>query len=265
MMKALKWPLIKLVCVAILLMNVSRPVQAQLPTRADSSSDLKVFLTKIKQAYGKATYLQFRLTYRYANERQPGQYLDSLLGEVEMDKGRSRTVLDGMETVLNDRYIIQIIPDNKVIYLAAAHTAPASSAVTQNPVAMMDSLFAHKEGMKTSVEHEEGTDILNLDMPAGQAYSKLRMTIDNRTGYFREVEYSLNTASLVGEEMIDRPGHPGPYQSRGRIQIVFTDYRNGQFDDRIFSEDNFFTRVSGRYEPAARFKNYHLYLASSNL
>ncbi len=264
-MKAPNRSIIKIICLVILSTNAGRPAQAQPLMLADSSTDLKGFLTKIRQAYGNATYLQFRLTYRYANERQPDQYLDSLSGEVEMDRGRSRTVLDGMETVLNDRYIIQIMPEDKAIYLAAAHAAVNHSATVQNPLPMLDSLFAHVEGIRTSVERREGSDILTLILPAGEPYSKMRMTIDDRTGYFREVEYSLNTASLVGEEMIDRPGHPGPYQSRGQIQIVFSDYRHGQFDDHLFSEDNFFTRVDGRYQPAGRYKNYHLYLASSNL
>ncbi len=35
----------------------------------------------------KSNYLSFRVKYLYANEGQPGQYIDSLTGEVDMDKG----------------------------------------------------------------------------------------------------------------------------------------------------------------------------------
>ena len=226
----------------------------------DTTEEMKAFVRKMKQAYDKAAYLGFRLKYRYANERQPGQYIDSLSGEVEMDKGRSRLVLAGTETVITGRYSIQIMPEDKLIYLAAAHPA-----VIQNPLPVLDSLFAHIEGIRSVVEHSEASDLLTLDFPPGQPYYQVRIAIDSRTGYIRRVEYALSTAGLVGQDMIDRPGHPAPYESRGRIEILFSDYEQGRFDDRIFQEENFFTRVDGRYLPAGRYKDYHIYLASSNL
>ena len=230
-------------------------------TRTEGSTPgLRAFENRLKMAYGNAAYLAFSVKYRYANERLPQAYLDSLSGEVQMDKGRSRTVIDGMETVITGRYAIQVMREEKMIYLAAAH--PTNSA---NPLPMLDSVFAHIDGIKSTVEKVDGSDILTLDFPPGQAYTKMQMVIDDRTGYFQRVEYSLNTAGLVGQEMVERPGHPAPYQSRGRIEIVFTNYKQGHFDDRVFSEGNFFTRISGRYEPAGPYKDYHIYLASSNL
>ena len=255
-----KWPFIKTIFPAILCLGIACPAQAQTLAAGDTSAALKGFIRKIEHAYGNADYLEFRVKYRYANEGQPGQYLDSLSGEVEMDKGRSRTVLAGMETVLNGRYLIQILPESKAIYLASA---PA--ATVRNPLPMLDSLFAHIAGIQTAVEYRGGSDILTLNLPKGQPYSKLQMRIDDRTGYFQEVDYAVNTAGLVGEKMIESPGHSAPYQSRGWIVILFSDYQQGHFDDRLFREDNFFTRVAGRYEPAARYKDYHIYVTSSNL
>lgn len=255
-----KWPFVNTVFPVILWLGMSCPATAQYPAVGDTSAALKDFIRKIEHAYGNADYLEFRVKYRYANEGQPGQYLDSLSGEVEMDKGRSRTVLAGMETVLNGRYMIQVMPESKAIYLASA-----PSATVRNPVPMLDSLFAHIEGIQTAVEYRDGSAILTLNLPKGQPYSKLQMRIDDRAGYFQEVEYAVNTASLVGEKMIQSPGHSAPYQARGRIVILFSDYQQGHFDDRLFREDNFFTRVAGRYEPAGRYKDYHIYVTSSNL
>lgn len=255
-----KWPFIKTVFAFFLLFRIACPAQAQTLTAKDTSSALKGFIRKVEHAYGNAGYLEFRVKYRYANEGRPGEYLDSLSGEVEMDKGRSRTVLAGMETVLNGRYMIQIMPESKAIYLASA-----PSATVRNPLPMLDSLFTHIAGIQSAVEYREGSDILTLNLPKGQPYSKLQMRIDDKTGYFQEVEYTVNTASLVGEKMIESPGHSAPYQSRGRIVILFSDYQQGHFDDRLFREDNFFTRVAGRYEPAGQYKDYHIYVTSSNL
>jgi hypothetical protein len=221
---------------------------------------LNTFIQKITRAYNNPAWLQFRLKYRYANERRPDLFLDSLSGEVEMDKGRSRTVLDGMETILTGRYAIQVMPEYKSIYLSAAKTSSG-----RNPLPMLDSLMAHLQGIKAIVEHAGALEKLSLLFPQGQPYAKLEMTIDANSGLFRQVDYWLNTSGLVGKNLVERPGHPAPYQARGRVEILFTDYRHGKFDDGIFLEDNFFSRTAGRYEPAGRYKDYHIYLASSNL
>jgi hypothetical protein len=115
----------------------------------------------------------------------------------------------------------------------------------------------------TKQSHEES---LTLDFPPDQAYTRIEIRIDARTGYLQRISYALNTARLVGPDMINRPGNPSPYQSRGNMDILFSDYREGTFDASLFREDNFITRIApGRFEPAGRYKDYHLYLASSNL
>jgi hypothetical protein len=236
------------------------PARAQTSPRSDSSAAVTEFMKKMQQAYTNPAFLQFQVKYRYANERQPDRFLDSLSGQVEMDKGRSRTVLDGTETVLTGQYAIRIVPDSKVMYLAAAKPVG-----TQNPLPQLDSLLAHIQGMTVVVTHSGGSDILTIRFPPDKPYTKVEMSIDTNTGYFQWVDYWLHTTGLVGREMIERPGHPARYQSQGRVQVIFTDYQHGHFDGRIFSEDNFFNRTAGHYEPTGRYKDYHIYLASSNL
>jgi hypothetical protein len=246
--------------VLALLLGLTRPAYAQSASPGDSTAAIGEFMQKIQQAYTNPAYLQFQVKYRYANERQPDKFLDSLFGEVEMDKGRSRTVLDGTETVLTGRYAIQIVPDSRVIYLSSA-----KPVAVQNPLPMLDSLVAHIQGMTAVVAHVGGLDILTIRFPPDKPYTKVEMRIDSKTGYFRQADYWLHTTGLVGEEMIERPGHPARYQSQGRVQVLFTDYQHGRFDDRIFNEENFFTRAAGHFDPAGRYKDYHIYLASSNL
>jgi hypothetical protein len=225
-----------------------------------ASDSLTAFARKVKTAYEKAAYLDFRVKYRYANASQQGQFIDSLLGTVEMDKGRSRVVIDGMESVQTGRYSINILSGDKIIYLAGAGRSPA-----QNPVGILDSLFTNLKGVSSRLQAKEGEEVLTLDLPAGQAYSRILLSIDPKTGLFRRVVYTVNTTGLISTEMIESPGHPAPYQSKGQIEITFTNYQQGHFDDHVFREDNFFTHVAGRYQPADRLKDYQIYLASSNL
>ena len=226
----------------------------------DSSSKIRTLMEKVQQAYHHTAYLGFRIKYLYANEGQPDKNTDSLTGEVEMDKGRCRFVIDGTETVLTDKYAIQVMNADKAIYLSAAHHAGMS-----NPVSMLDSVFAHIEGIHTDLQEQGQSDVLTLRFPPGGTYSLIRIQVDARTGYFQKITYFLYTAGLVGQEMIEGPGHPGPYQSKGQVNIIFSHYEQGRFDDTLFKEGNFFTKTAGRFEPAGHYKDYHIFLASSNL
>ena len=251
---------IAITCFWVWLLTLPAAVGAQPVANRSGQDSLKVLSQKIRKAYEKTAYLSFRVRYLYANEGQPGKYIDSAAGEVDMDKGRSRIVVDGMETILTDKYAIHVINDDKLIYLAS----PGHDAAP-DPVSMLDSVFAHIEGIRTRLQMTNGMDVLDLDFPPGQTYSKMEISIDDRSGYIRRVAYWVNTSGLVSQEMIAGPDHAAPYQSRGEIDIVFSDYQQGRFDDRVFKADNFFTKVAGQYQPSDRYKDYHIYLASSNL
>ena len=225
------------------------------------STAIRGFLAKIQQAYNKGHFLDFNMQYYYANADQPGLYLDSLAGRIQMDKENYCMTLAGVETIFTDRYAIQINNTDKSIYLAAARKVASA-----NPVGMVDSILAHIQGVQMAVTKKSHEESLTLDFPPHQAYSRIKIWIDGRTGYLQRISYALNTASLVGQTMIDRPGNPSPYKSRGNMEIVFSGYRQGKFDESLFREDNFVTRIGpGHFEPATRYKDYHIYLASSNL
>jgi len=241
---------------AALLMTVAaRPVFAQ-----EGKEKARDLLTKVQQAYRAAGFLGFRVKYVYANAGQPGHRLDSLEGEVQMEKDRCRFVIDGTETVVTNKYTIQVMKEDKAIYLSGSK--PLSMV---SPAGLADSLFAHMAGVTATVVQESASQELVLTFPPGAAYSRVRMLIDPLTGFFQQVSYELHTESLVGQDMIGRPGHPGPYEQEGQIDIIFSNYIRGGFGEGLFNEKNFFDKVAGAYQPAARYKDYHIFLASSNL
>ena len=242
----------------VCLLTAAGQSRAQAP---DSTTRIGAFIQKIQQAYQQAHYLGFNIRYYYANADKPNLFLDSLSGEIQMDKGRSRFALQGTETILNDKYSIQVNDDEKIIYLAAAHRATPG-----NPLGMLDSVFAHLGGIHITVRKEGGQDIMSLQFPPGKSYSRMEIRADGQTGFFQRISYWVNTATAAGKEMIDRPDNPTLYQAQGRMEIVFTGYQQGRFDDSVFREDKFFNKVAaGRFEPAGRYKDYHIFLASSNL
>lgn len=225
------------------------------------STAIRGFLTKIQQAYSAGHFLDFSMRYYYANADRPQLYLDSLAGRIQMDKENCRMTLAGVETIITGKYAIQINPIDKSIYLAAARKAAAA-----NPVGMVDSILAHIQGVQAAVTKSSHEESLTLNFPPDQAYSHITIRIDAKTGFLQRISYTLNTARLVGPEMMKGPGSASPYGSQGNMDIVFSDYRQGDFDAGLFREENFFTRIApGHFEPAARYRDYHIYLASSNL
>lgn len=221
---------------------------------------LKAFTQKVSKAYANAANLSFRVKYLYANANRPTDYLDSVLGSVEMSQGHSRIVMGGMETVFTDKFAIRVLPDDKLIYLSA----PAR-VETQNPVGMLDSILAHMTDLDARLYRQQGEDVLILKFPSGAPYSQMVIHVDDKSGFFRRIDYTVNAAELVGREMVASPDHPAPYESSGRVYVLFSDYQKGHLDDRIFSADNFFTKEAGKYTPSSRFKDYRIFLASSNL
>ena len=158
---------------------------------------------------------------------------------------------------------MQVIKEDKLIYLSV----PKNTAMG-DPMAMLDSAMSNLNGVRTQLIHNKGLATLTFFFPPqpGQTYKSIAMTIDESTGYFQKVVYDLYTGGLVSQDQIAQPGKPGPYQQEGRIEVSFSRYKKGQFNDSLFSEDQYFTRRGkGNYEPSAQYKDYQIFLASANL
>jgi len=223
-------------------------------------AEARDFLLKAQQAYREAAYLGYRVKYLYTNAGGAATAIDSLAGEMQMDKGRCRLLIDGTETVVTGKYVIQVMEEDKAIYLSAA-----GKATPMDPTQLLDTVFKQLSGMQAVISSEGRWKVLSLRFPPGRMYTYIRMVMDSVTGYFQRMSYGIHTAGLVEQDQIDRPGHPAPYGKEGQIDMFFSNYEHGRFGNGLFDEKNFFTRVSGRIEPAGRYRDYHIFLASSNL
>jgi hypothetical protein len=228
---------------------------------SDTTSAVKQFMHKVQQAYKSASYLSFHVRYRYANKNQPDKYIDTMWGEVALDKNRMRFLIEDVETVTTDKYTIQVNNNEKLIYLSTPQ--PAQMA---DPVAMVDSMLAHFDGIRTQVARNKGIVTLSMFFPPEQPYKNITITVNESTGFFQKVVYELYTEGLVETDQLMEQSKNGTYQSEGRIEIVFSGYRQGQFSDAIFNEGRYFNRLDkGKYETSEAYKDYQIFLASSKL
>ncbi|WP_205511893.1 hypothetical protein [Longitalea arenae] len=227
----------------------------------DTTSAIKQFMQRVQQAYRSASYLSFHVHYRYANQNQPDNYIDTMSGEVAMDRNRMRYLIGDIETVTNDKYTIQVIKDQKLIYLSVPH-----SVQLPDPVAMLDTVLTRLDGIRTQITRNKGIATLQMNFPPGHTYKNITMSVNEATGYFQKIVYELYTEGLVEKDQLMQPGNHGTYQTEGRIEIVFSDYRQGQFTDKLFNEERYFTRLGqGKYEPSEKYRDYQLFLASPKL
>jgi hypothetical protein len=71
---------------------------------------------------------------------------------------------------------------------------------------------------------------------------------------------------LVAQDQMAQPGNTGQYQAEGRVEVLFSNYRRGQFNDSLFDEGQYFTRLGkGNYQPSETYKDYQIFLASTTL
>lgn len=207
-------------------------------------------LQKVQQAYKSASCLSFTVQYAYANMDKPDNAIDTLTGEVEMDKVRSHVILSGTETVVTDRYSIQVLPQDKLLYVSSA---PAASVM--DPVGGIDSVLTYLDKFQTDLTEDAGNQVLTIRFPQGGRFSQVRMTVDGKTGYLQEMIYEMSTAGMVSRG--------GSYQAQGRISIRFSDYRKGAFKESVFDVNNYFTQVNGQFLPGKSYKDYHIFWAQS--
>jgi hypothetical protein len=227
----------------------------------DSTGSVKQFMLKVQQAYKSASYLSFHVVYRYANKDKPQQYIDTMSGEVAIDKNHMRFTIEHMETVTNDTYTLQIDNDEKLISVSTPQPAQMI-----DPVAMLDSALARFEGIHAGVTNIKGMATLTLSFPPGQTYKNVVMVINEKTGYFEKVVYELYTDGLVEKDQLIGQGGNGPYQNEGSIEILFSEYRQGRFTDELFNEQRYINRFAkGQYQPAEKYKDYQVFLASPKL
>jgi hypothetical protein len=223
-------------------------------------ASVKRFLEKTHRAYLEADRLSFQVQYRYANSNQPGKYVDTLSGQVAMDKNNTRYLIAGTETMVNEKYTIQVLPEEKLIYLSKTRRN-----AMMDPLNLLDSFLLQAGRGKTTSSTSKQLSTLTIRFGPGQLYKSISITIDEQTGFFQKLTYDLYAKDWVDDTQINQPDRPAPYEREGRVEIIFTNYQKGKVNGSLFDETTYFTRYGNSFEPTERYNGYRVFVASPNL
>lgn len=224
----------------------------------DKLGRIRSLLVRVEQAYRNAGELQFEVAYSFANLHSPDKPLETMSGEVQMDQSRCRFVIDGAETVVTEHFMIRVLPDQHLLYVSSA-----AHPDLMDPVGSLDSVLANLQGIQVDLVEDGATQTLTFRFPPGRRYNRITMTIDEHTALLQDVAYDIQTQGLVSRDEVVGQGQGGQYEQEGIMDIHFSGYRHGGFDEDLFSDDRYLTKSGDTYGPSARYKDYRVFLANS--
>jgi len=227
---------------------------------AQPDSKLIGQMKQLQRTYKEAANLKFDIEYVYATESKPKVYLDSMKGNMTINGSNYRLALNGTETIKNDRYIIHVFKDDKLIYLTKASAENGNSS----PGMLIDSAFANISNLTFRLDSNASTKKLTLTFPQQSSYKTVVFTINNATGYITNTRYVVKTEQLLEsrkqESILEKE-----YDEYGVVEATFSNYRKVQEDTRSFDDKSFFVKNGNEYVPVAQFKDFSIFLGSPNL
>ena len=116
---------------------------------------------KMAELYRSADHLSFDILYRYADEKQPGVYLDSLKGRFRMDGERYWYALDSTVCVVNKDYMVVVFKEDKIMYVSR----PSRSLQSTNPLALIDSFLLANEESRVTISKGAQEERIIIEFP----------------------------------------------------------------------------------------------------
>jgi hypothetical protein len=210
----------------------------------------------INKAYLSSSYLSFDIKYKYAFEATPATIEDSSMGEFKLHGYKYWGLLDSVEFMQNDSFLVALYHPEKVLSLAR----PAYHYSFNLPLAQWDSLFLKTDRFTYGVGVESGWKKITVDYNAGLPYKKFEMWYDSSTYRISRIRYVISEYA-THENFYELPD-PGDY---GIVDILFSGYQTGLFDDSVFDASHYFVKSGSSYTPAVSYTNYEVFIASSGL
>lgn len=247
----------KLILILFLLTGWQLSSWAQAPLPAQSAPQARDIIRSIANRYAAKKNLAFSVVYRYSTEVRPGEYLDSLKGSFEISGDRYKYSIDSTEFLGTKNLAVILFKSDNLIYLAK----PPAAAQSNNPIAMLDSLFWKGDGVDSHVEEAGDQQKIILEFTPGKNVKRVEYRIDKKTGWVTRVLTTMDARQLYDPSVQSKV--------RGNAYVIvetdLQDYRENAFPDSELDPGHYIKKTVDGYIAQAPYDTYKIFLASPDL
>lgn len=212
---------------------------------------------KLAELYTALGPMSFSVSYYYADEQAPKQYLDSIKGTFKIQGKHFWYKLNETEAMSSDEYIVMLFKEDMIMYLAK----PAATIKDINPLSLLDSFFINNKQLQGSVEEiQEGKKITIL-FTAGHKYKKIEYYINKKTGLISRMLSVVESSEMFDSASSNRSDTSSSYAI---VEVVFGDYQKS-VDTKNFNAGKYFRKEGANYVPVYPYESYKIFLGSPNL
>ena len=224
---------------------------------ARSQNPILVECMNINKTYVSTPYLSFNVKYKYSLDSLPTVIMDSSQGVFKMNGYKYWGKIDSVEMLQNDSFAITVFKQDKIISLAT----PSYNFSQTLPLAQWDSLFFQSDRFTFTMGVDSIWKKITVNYSPNLPYKKLEMWYDSVTYQINRIKYSVS--EYAGEQNFYSLSSPGAY---GIVDIQFSNYQTGAFNDSAFNHWVYIANYGGVYEPSSAYsEGYQLYISSPGL
>lgn len=225
-------------------------------TQDDTTGKALQALHRMVSAYRQAHHLHFDILYRYAAESNPGEYLDSLVGQYKIHGNRYWSQLSNSETVSDGRLMLTVFTEDSLIYLAAAPS-------TLNVMTMLDTLLPKQMNAQYHYAVSGTEELVTLSFAGGSAYKEVTWHIDRKTGYLNKMVSVVSADQLYDPAV--RSLVTGTANAYVVVETLYNNYRENAFDEQVFDTGRYVRKEGQEYVPVGAYENYQVFVGSPGL
>lgn len=215
-------------------------------------------LKAISERYRSVKNLSFDINYRYANDLQPGAFLDSLSGSFRISGKNYWYVLDNTEAIGDSQYLIMLFKEDKIMYL----TKPSSLTLMQNPLSLIDSYLVNKPDIKYSISSQKKEKKISLDFGDNGKYRRIEYSIDMASGFMTKMTCVVRASEMYDESVKSQVDDASVYV---QVEAVFKNYRENAFTEGLFNTAKYFKKDGEEYIALPPYETYKVFLGTNTL
>jgi len=215
-------------------------------------------LQNLADRYRSYKSLHFSISYRYASERNPSVYLDSLKGDFKMSGGSYRYIVDSTEFIGTSDLILVIFRQDRILFLSR----PSGALQSGNPMALMDSLLLKSDNINGSVEETADQQQITISFPPGGTIKRIVYTVDRKTGLVMNMTNIIQSSQLYDPSVRSRVDGKSSYAV---VETTFSNYREGDFAQEELNPGRYFKKEGTEYVALPPYEGYKIFKGNPDL